>query len=266
MTDSNQQQNSNANPTADELFGSSSGDQSKLNKVEKRVYGDDHEHSGKDGYKKVKFQNLKNVFVLDSTPDFEGEEYSIAIDKTAGSAYMLIGGSWINMTGGGWDLVTHSEASAVENITISNLDLETDKHYKILVMCKQTTSDGTLNARMNNDSSGNHNYIHNQAFIFAAGAPTNGTDAGIGSNQFKLGTTALSHQSIIDISHNSGKKMAIWQTNSIGDAALGLADYFSIVNGSGYYDSSSNLTSIKFYFSIGGSSCEWEVFVFKPKI
>lgn len=92
----------NKNPTAAEIFGNkdSQFDGSRKKKGE-RPYSDDHEHSGKDGYRKVKFQNLKNLFIVDSTPDFDAEEFSVAIHRTSGAAYIRAGQAWVGIGGGG---------------------------------------------------------------------------------------------------------------------------------------------------------------------
>lgn len=55
----------------------------------------DHEHTGKDS-KKVKFQNLGNLFIVTAAPTFAAPEYSMALRIDAGNTkiYFMINGAW----------------------------------------------------------------------------------------------------------------------------------------------------------------------------
>jgi hypothetical protein len=161
-----------------------------------------------------------------------------------------------------WIRVAHL-TSGTDSITIPDLDLSEDKEYHIIVNCKNATTAGEIRARLNNDSgAGLHQWLLNKAYDYAAGgSPTQAPTDSFNSTDWSLGEPMEFNICDMKLAYNGGAVMGHWQyagrSPDTGDMAS--------VNGTGYWNSGDNITSVKF-FRPDANACDWEVFVYKPDL
>lgn len=202
------------------------------------------------------------------TPKNSVEQIQIVDDGTTKSAYIYISGQWVQLAsvGSGWQLVSYTTAVSGANFTISDLDLDTDLQYHIIVDCRNITNSGMLQARVNNDSSGNYHAWANQGNRFTGGAASESNVGSEADTNWDLNhsTGNMSHHVDMLLGHNNGTPLASWKTASIGKAGDATAAP-STANGGGFWNNSDNITSIKFSHN-SGVDCEWRVWVFKAPL
>lgn len=161
--------------------------------------------------------------------------------------------------------VSYTTAATGSTFTVSGLDLAVAKQYQIIVDCRNVTNTGVLTVRVNNDGTAGSHQWTSQAVRYAGGATeTNaGDDAGSGVANWSLngGAGSMSMHCVMNLGYNNALPLASFNTASIGKAG-DPADVPCTTNGTGFYNSATNITSLVFAHN-SGTNCQWAVWVFK---
>ena len=212
---------------------------------------------------------IPNGDFVSVVPDWPAPEGTVVnyLNGSTFRVYKMLDGTWRQIGGSepGWTLVAHATDAAATSITVSGLDLATDKQYQIIVDCRNATNAGIMNARVNNDNGGNYHAWAIQGVLYHAGA----TETNTGSEadtvwQLSHNTGNRSHHSKIMLGYNNNTPLAVWETASIGSAGDATQSP-SVNNGGGFWNKSDNISSIVFSHN-SGSNCQWEVWVLKPAL
>jgi hypothetical protein len=164
-------------------------------------------------------------------------------------------------TSSAWSLVSFSTAAAAD-ITISGLDLSTDRQYQIIVQLhNNAVATGKVNVQVNADATaGAHTWVLQKAYLFTT--PTNGADGSLSDTKWELTESMCSHAVTLYLGLNENMQIG-WWTGMASGLTTGVNNAMAAIQGSGFYFSNNNITSLKFS-KVGGSVNDgWAVWVFK---
>ena len=165
-------------------------------------------------------------------------------------------------SGSGWELVSYTTSPNGAHFLISDLDLDTDIQYHILIQIRNQTAGGIVYANCNSDTSASSHAWASQGYHSTVGETNSANEL---DTKWELNMNAgnESHMISLFLGDNGSIPLANWDTGSVGysgDATRRI----STTNGAGFYNSNSNITSFLLTHN-SGTDCEWRVWVFKAK-
>ncbi len=163
--------------------------------------------------------------------------------------------NWIASTpsgGGAWALVSHSTFTS-DNYSITGLDGDTDKIYKLVIRAEYTTDRFPLQLRFNSDTGTNYAYTLRYTGN-NNGADLNSYTTSVSFDSSYMWLRGLNNMNSylveILIWAKSGRYRMI-RFKTVGE---GGTNYWELVDGAGWWNNTtSNLTSIQIYCSAGYS-------------
>ena len=170
--------------------------------------------------------------------------------------------------GAGWTLQSYNTATAT-SITVSSLDLATDKHYRMIVKMSDGATDSreVLQSQINGvttaDSYGS--VWTGRILDFSASTDSEQSGSAVGA-AWKAGSASSSSHMTVDFNIMDDQATAArvsghWNMNTVGKSAD--ADDMAVYTGMWYQKTQTNMTSIKYYLS-GAQTKEWEVWILIP--
>jgi hypothetical protein len=171
--------------------------------------------------------------------------------------------------GGAWTLVSYSTATAASSITISSLDLATDKRYKVYAKYNNKTSTGqAFYLRVNGLGTSIYRGMGRRSSYGASASFEDRSWTGQTYMRLDGANTYNSSMGEIDISllESDGTNTRIFMSfNTTGAGQSTNTNYIQSFVGSGTVDGQTNLTSLTFTNDSGATTDQdWEVWVLKP--
>lgn len=191
---------------------------------------------------------------LNVVPDYpasEGTEVSY-FDGANFKRYRMVSGVWRQI---GVDrlVASHDDDEAVNTVTISELDLDSDRGYKILLRASNATISDLICLRLNDDSSAKYYgrlWGNSSAFTYSA------ENKVLVTNQ---NTDNRIIQSELLLTKHPGYPTQVLAQSTMWGATAAAPDLES----SGWaYTSTANITSLRFY-TFGGYNYSWNIWIYK---
>jgi hypothetical protein len=218
------------------------------------------------------FHKTDRISEVDIIPDYtvytdlpdHAEEGRFAVKKN-GSTYELwkwLDGAWRQVntvpTSPGYNFKAHASGSGT-SITISDLDLATDKQYQFIIHCRNVAAAGIIYANCNSDTGTDKHHWITSSYHATGGVQDANSE---GATRWELTSNAGAESQTITLSlgYNSGSPMANWQgagNGYSGDSTLRMVTF----HGAGAWIDAANITELLLTHN-SGSSCDWEVWVF----
>lgn len=159
----------------------------------------------------------------------------------------------------GYKFVSYNTVTA-NTITVTGLDLATDKQYQVVIACRNITNAGIIYWQNNADSGANKHHWISTGYHATLGIQNANSE---GATKWELSESGGTESQLINLTlaYNNSYVLSNWNMGGngySGDAGLRMAT----ATGAGYWASSDNITSFVLTHN-SGDNCDWAVWVFK---